>query len=32
MFILGFFTWRLVGFGNIYYGLALRAVKCSSSS
>jgi alkylation response protein AidB-like acyl-CoA dehydrogenase len=24
MFILGFFTWALVGFGNIYYGLSLR--------
>ena len=24
MFILGFFTWALVGFGNIYYGIALR--------
>ena len=24
MFILGFFSWALVGFGNIYYGLALR--------
>jgi alkylation response protein AidB-like acyl-CoA dehydrogenase len=23
-FIVGFFTWALVGFGNIYYGLALR--------
>jgi len=24
MFILGFFTWALVGFGNIYYAIALR--------
>jgi alkylation response protein AidB-like acyl-CoA dehydrogenase len=24
MFILGFFTWALVGFGNIYYGLSMR--------
>src|SRR5262245_11548355 len=24
MFILGFFTWALVGFSNIYYGIALR--------
>lgn len=24
-FILGFFTWGLVGFANVYYGLALRA-------
>ena len=24
MFILGFFTWGLVGFANVYYGLALR--------
>jgi alkylation response protein AidB-like acyl-CoA dehydrogenase len=24
MFILGFFTWALVGFANVYYGLALR--------
>ena len=23
-FVVGFFTWALVGFGNIYYGLALR--------
>lgn len=23
-FVLGFFTWALVGFGNIYYGLSLR--------
>jgi len=25
MFVLGFFTWALVGFANIYYGLAQRA-------
>jgi alkylation response protein AidB-like acyl-CoA dehydrogenase len=25
MFVLGFFTWALVGFANIYYGLSLRA-------
>jgi alkylation response protein AidB-like acyl-CoA dehydrogenase len=24
MFILGFFTWALVGFGNIYYAIAMR--------
>jgi len=24
MFVLGFFTWALVGFANIYYGLSLR--------
>ena len=24
MFVIGFFTWALVGFANIYYGLALR--------
>jgi alkylation response protein AidB-like acyl-CoA dehydrogenase len=24
MFILGFFTWALTGFANVYYGLALR--------
>ena len=24
MFVLGFFTWALVGFANVYYGLALR--------
>src|SRR5712691_6276725 len=24
MFVLGFFTWALVGFSNIYYGLSLR--------
>jgi len=23
-FVVGFFTWALVGFGNVYYGLALR--------
>jgi alkylation response protein AidB-like acyl-CoA dehydrogenase len=23
-FVVGFFTWALVGFGNIYYGLAMR--------
>src|SRR5258705_5201068 len=23
-FVLGFFTWALVGFGNIYYGLSMR--------
>lgn len=23
-FIIGFFTWALVGFGNVYYGLSLR--------
>ena len=23
-FIIGFFTWGLVGFANVYYGLALR--------
>jgi len=23
-FVVGFFTWALVGFGNLYYGLALR--------
>jgi len=25
MFVLGFFTWALVGFANVYYGLAQRA-------
>jgi alkylation response protein AidB-like acyl-CoA dehydrogenase len=25
MFILGFFTWALVGFANIYYAMAMRA-------
>jgi alkylation response protein AidB-like acyl-CoA dehydrogenase len=24
MFVLGFFTWALVGFANVYYGLAMR--------
>jgi alkylation response protein AidB-like acyl-CoA dehydrogenase len=24
MFVLGFFSWALVGFGNIYYGLSMR--------
>ena len=27
MFMLGFFTWALVGFANIYYGLALRVAR-----
>ena len=26
-FVVGFFTWALVGFGNIYYGLAQRMVE-----
>jgi len=32
MFVLGFFTWALVNFANIYYAIGLRTPRCSSSN
>jgi len=31
-FVLGIFGWALIGFGNVYYGLARRALDKSISA